>query len=375
MFFTRMHGCLARSVAVSGIVASSSAHAQLTVKDLYNGVSRPIQVRIDVSEEIASEGTDLSILLLNAGSPPEEGTSSPVEAGRADLSALFPVLWTTNEPSVKYAQLYADDAPIGPPLVLEPMLSPIQARNGFTDALLEAAEGRNDERLRALARLSVAQRSARKQTVEMEDPETRAFSGYRVYAKMDVVFETTLGEMRIATRPDAAPMASYTFADLAGGGFYDGVVFHRVVTDDGRGRPFVIQTGDPTGRGWGGAGFYNDFERSDLPHDFGVLSVARRPFDPNTNGSQFFICLSREACSPLDGLYTSFADVVSGVEVIGGIMTLDMVIEGEGEDAMPTNRPIEPPVINSSRLEPSPPVGMFAARVTRDALEATRDGR
>jgi cyclophilin family peptidyl-prolyl cis-trans isomerase len=342
---------------------------------VYNGVSRPIQVLIDVPEQFASKAPDLSILLLDAGASIEEGRRSPVEAGRADLSALFPVLWTTNEPSVRYAQLFADGEAIGPPLVLEPMLSPVRARNGYADALLEAAQERNDEQLRELARLSSAQRSAKKQTIELDASDTRAFSGYRVYRKMDIVLETTLGEMRIATRPDAAPKASYTFADLAGKGFYDGVVFHRVVTDDGRGRPFVIQAGDPTGRGWGGAGFYNDFEPSDLPHDFGVLSVARRPFDPNTNGSQFFVCLSREACAPLDGLYTSFAEVVDGAGVIDRITTLDMVVEGEGEDATPTNRPIEPPAITRARLEPSPPAGLFASRVTREDLDAAGEGR
>jgi len=364
----------ALSLYAAIIAVASCVHpsrAQLDAGDLYNGVSRPVHVSIRVPEGLSGEP---SIALLSPGEALDEARTAPVEPGQADLSALFPVLWTTNEPSVRYAQLVVGDDAVGSPLVIEPLLTPVRARDGFTDSLLEAAETREDGTLRELARLSSESRDARRQRVELEQG-SRVFSGYRIYPKRDVILDTSLGEVRISTRPDAAPKASYTFVHLAGGGFYDGVVFHRVVTDDGRGRPFVIQSGDPTGRGWGGAGFFNDFERSDLAHDFGVLSVARRPFDPNTNGSQFFICLSREACAPLDGLYTSFAEVVSGASVIDAMTTLDMVTKGEGDEAVPTDRPVEPPVIERAYLVPAPSADRSRARVTPDDAEHPSDRR
>lgn len=342
----------------------SPAFAQLNPESRYNGVSRPIRVQIDVPEEFNGEP---SVLIVRAGADPATGQRAPVEAGAVDLAGLFPVLWTTNAPAVMYAQLYLGEQSVGAPLVLEPMLTPVRSRNGFEDLLVKSAEGKDEQTLNQLARQPATSIAARKSTVERVEPGERVFSGYRIRVKRDVVFETDFGTVRIATRPDHAPRASATFVELAEGGFYDGVVFHRVMNDDGRGRPFVIQAGDPSGHGWGGSGEYIDFERSALPHDFGVLSAARHPYDPNTNGSQFFICLSREACAPLDGLYTSFAEVVEGAAVIDSIRLLDVIVEGEGENATPTQRPVEPAMIRDAYTEPSPPIDAFRTRATLDA--------
>jgi len=301
------------AVIFFGCSLVSMANAQLDAHKPFNGVSRPIRVSIQIPEQFSGEPT---ISLLRAGNSFADAQTKPVEAGNADLAGLFPILWTTEHPAVMYAQLSVDGQTVGPPLVLEPMLSPVRARNGFEDSLVTAAESRNDNVLLQLVRLPINSRDDRKQTVRLDEDTIRVFSGYRVYEKRDVIMVTPFGELRIATRPEHAPRIAHTFVTLAEGGFYDGVIFHRVIPDDGRGRPFVIQAGDPTGLGHGGAGFLLDYEPSRLAHDFGVLSAARHPHDPNSNGSQFFICLTRENCQHLDGQYTAFGKIIDGMDVV-----------------------------------------------------------
>ncbi len=103
--------------------------------------------------------------------------------------------------------------------------------------------------------------------------------------------ETNLGEIVIGLRPDEAPNTAWNFRELVDGGFYDGTIFHRVVPQSRDGDPFVIQGGDPSQSGEGGPGYWLPLEPSGLAHDFGVISMARAD-DPDSAGSQFFICLS-----------------------------------------------------------------------------------
>jgi len=121
-------------------------------------------------------------------------------------------------------------------------------------------------------------------------------------------FETTEGEFRIELFEDKAPITTKNFIDLAERGFYDGVIFHRVI--DG----FMIQGGDPTGTGRGGPGYtIPDEFHPELRHDGeGVLSMANA--GPNTGGSQFFITL---AATPwLDRRHSVFGRVVEGMDVV-----------------------------------------------------------
>jgi len=348
------------------LIAAGNAHAQLAADSRYNGLSRPIRVSVVLPEGFTGEP---SLMLLRAGNDPAAASTVPAEVGTVDLAGLFPTLWTTNEPAVMYAQLVLEGVSIGAPLVLEPMLTPVGAQSGFVRALVDAAEGRDEKTLNTLARLTSASRIGMKNKVELHDRAARVFSGYRIREKRDVILDTEFGTLRIATRPEHAPRASAHFVELADGGFYNGVVFHRIVNDNGRGEPFVIQSGDPTGLGRGGSGAHIDFEASALPHDFGTLSIARHPYDPNTNGSQFFICLSRAGCADLDGLYTSFAEVVEGAGVIEGIRLLDMVMREEEDGSLtPTDRPIEPPTIRRAYTVPSPPVDQFRPRVSQEDL-------
>ncbi|MFZ5748585.1 MAG: peptidylprolyl isomerase [Pseudomonadota bacterium] len=119
------------------------------------------------------------------------------------------------------------------------------------------------------------------------------------------------GDVRIRLRPDLAPQHVARIVELADEGFYDGVVFHRVI--DG----FMAQGGDPSGTGMGGSDKPNlpaEFSRE--PHVRGVCSMART-MDPNSANSQFFICL--DDATFLDGQYTVWGEVVEGMEHVDAI--------------------------------------------------------
>ena len=111
------------------------------------------------------------------------------------------------------------------------------------------------------------------------------------------VIDTSEGEITLDFLPDVAPEHVRNFLGLAKTGFYDNGVFHRVISG------FMIQGGCPEGTGFGGPGYQIGAEFNDTPHEPGVLSMARSS-DPNSAGSQFFICLARHP--HLDGQYTAF---------------------------------------------------------------------
>ena len=178
-------------------------------------------------------------------------------------------------------------------------------------------------------------------------PIERLFTGLRIYPERDVILHTTKGDIRLAMRPDEAPNTVWNFLELSRGGFYRDVMFHRVVKLDRLGRPFVIQAGDPTATGDGGPGYWLPIENSHLAHDFGVISMARSD-DPDSNGSQFFIGLSREGTSRLDGQYCAFGYAVDGAQTIIDIAEVEIADLAMG-------RPADPPVIKSAELVPAPP--------------------
>jgi len=124
------------------------------------------------------------------------------------------------------------------------------------------------------------------------------------YAKID----TDAGSMKALFYYDAAPHTVESFLTLSAEGFYDSLVFHRIVPD------FVIQGGDPTGTGTGGSGYHLDAEFNDKPHVEGVLSMARSD-DPNSGSTQFFICLNYANTQQLDHKYTGFGRVIDGADV------------------------------------------------------------
>lgn len=136
-----------------------------------------------------------------------------------------------------------------------------------------------------------------------------------------IQLNTSLGVITLDLRPDLAPGHCKNLIALADIGFYDGKLFHRVIND------YVIQAGSPASDRNGGPGYAIKSEFSQTPHDVGVLSMARLPNDPNSAGSQFFICLNRTAT--LDGQYTVFGKVadpksLAVVQAIGKVPTDSM---------------------------------------------------
>jgi peptidyl-prolyl cis-trans isomerase B (cyclophilin B) len=126
--------------------------------------------------------------------------------------------------------------------------------------------------------------------------------------------ETNHGTIRVELFDDDAPKTVANFLKLARDGFYDGVIFHRVIPD------FMIQGGDPTGTGSGGPGYQFDDEFNDHKVVRGALAMANA--GPNTNGSQFFIVTTQEA-SWLDGKHTVFGRVTDGMDVVDAISATD----------------------------------------------------
>jgi peptidylprolyl isomerase len=125
-----------------------------------------------------------------------------------------------------------------------------------------------------------------------------------------ILMDTTKGPVTIALRPDLAPGHVARIKELARKGFYDGIVFHRVI--DG----FMAQTGDPTGTGTGGSGKKLKAEFSREPHVRGTASMARAQ-NPDSADSQFFICFDNARF--LDGQYTVWGQVTSGMENVDKI--------------------------------------------------------
>ena len=135
-----------------------------------------------------------------------------------------------------------------------------------------------------------------------------------------VTFEMENGKtFKAELYPDKAPNTVNNFLSLVQKGYYDGLIFHRIIAG------FMIQGGDPTGTGTGGPGykikgefFGNGFRQNDLSHERGVLSMARSSH-PDSAGSQFFV-MHAEA-DYLDGQYAAFGKVVEGMEVVDEIAT------------------------------------------------------
>jgi peptidyl-prolyl cis-trans isomerase B (cyclophilin B) len=138
-------------------------------------------------------------------------------------------------------------------------------------------------------------------------------------AQLTVTIETTKGTIKAKLYAEQVPNTIANFANLVQRGFYDGIVFHRVIPD------FMIQTGDPQGTGYGGPGysFADEFVPSLKHTGAGVLSMANS--GPNSNGSQFFI--THVATTWLDGKHTVFGQVTSGQNVVDSIAQGDKMVK------------------------------------------------
>jgi cyclophilin family peptidyl-prolyl cis-trans isomerase len=143
---------------------------------------------------------------------------------------------------------------------------------------------------------------------------------------------TNAGPIELELFDEDAPKTVENFRKLAGDGFYDGLVFHRVIAD------FMIQGGCPEGTGTGGPGYTFEDEFNQHKVERGALAMANA--GPNTNGSQFFV-VTTGAAPWLDGKHTVFGKVTGGMETVDAI---------EGTETGPGERPVEPQVIERIEL-------------------------
>jgi cyclophilin family peptidyl-prolyl cis-trans isomerase len=148
----------------------------------------------------------------------------------------------------------------------------------------------------------------------------------------EAVLNTSEGAVELELLADDAPRTVENFTKLARDGFYDSLIFHRVIPD------FMIQGGCPRGDGTGGPGYEFEDEFNDHPVARGALAMANS--GPGTNGSQFFI-VTADACPWLDGKHTVFGQVSSGQDVVDRIS----LVERDGRD-----RPLAPVAIESVEL-------------------------
>lgn len=297
-------------------LAGSCASAQLVPDRLYFGVDRPVPMTVTVPADAKGD----AVVELYAPGAKEPSASAPVAAGSVNLAALFPTLWSDKTANIQYAQLKVGDTPVGSPVVIQPLLNAHPAQ----------VDSSGKPRI---------------------TPRSGPLSGIRAYTEKFVQFDTTYGTVTFKLRADQAPNTAWNFRTLVEGGFYTDIVFHRIMGPS-NGKPgFMAQVGDPTGTGGGGPGYNIDLEDSKLPHDFGVLSMARTP-DPNTNGSQVFVCFSREGTSFLDGNYCAFAQALDGADTIVQLGAHPVQAIGREKSS-----PVEPkPKLTSAKLIDAPPI-------------------
>ena len=177
----------------------------------------------------------------------------------------------------------------------------------------------------APARSEDKKKEEKKETATMSEPKEVA------------VIKTSEGEMVAEFWPDVAPKTVENFKKLAKSGFYDGTAFHRVI------KGFMIQGGDPLTKdeskqsrwGTGDPGYKIDAEFNKKSHERGVLSMAREP-DPDSAGSQFFICLG--SVTRLDHQYTTFGKLIKGDDVLGKVGDTPVTRNSTGENSKPTTR-------------------------------------
>lgn len=290
---------------------------------LYFQIDRPVPVTINSSAEkrelvlLEPSGVELARVDVPPTAPKDDGTRQPTQS--IDLASAFPDLWQRR--SLFYVQLLADGNAVGPALVCQPM-----KEQGRPVVRYETRGGQQVPMVESWPVLA---------------PEAQFMTGFRVYPERFVLLQTSLGSVTLGMRPDEAPNTAWNFLELVRGGFYTDIPIHRIVPRDRNGDPFVVQAGDPTGTGEGGPGYSIDLEPTRLPHDLGVISMARAA-ELDTAGSQFFICLSRRATARLDTQYAAFGQTVSGLDTVERLGNVPVDEQSQ--------RPIQMPYVTSAIL-------------------------
>ena len=168
-------------------------------------------------------------------------------------------------------------------------------------------------------------------TTKIETPEPQKITG----DELAVIKIKDGSEIVIKFYYKDAPKTVENFINLSRRGFYDGLIFHRIIPK------FMVQGGDPSGDGTGNAGVTIDAEFNQHQFNRGTLGMARGP-DPNSASCQFFICLTRKGCTHLDNQYTAFGEVIKGMDQVDKIAT----VKRDEND-----KPLEPIVMESVKIE------------------------
>lgn len=303
------------------LVASVLLLHPVTPLHTYNNVANGIMVDVSLGEDVDTARLVLLDYENNILAPP-----ATVQSGIHDIASRIPEIKELD--NAAWLQVFILNVAVGSPLIIQPLTSrevPIV-----------------EESLRLDGKTTYLKIIGWEDEAAEDDLPTPFVSGWRVYVDQEAVIKTSEGDIRVALRPDVAPNTVWNFRELAKGALYANTTFHRIVPMSSNGHPFVIQGGDPTGTGSGGPGYWLPIENSDLPHDFGVISMARAS-DPDSAGSQFFFCLSREGTARLDGQYCSFGETIEGGDVIKKIATAKLADPAVGAA-------VSPPVVHSVTL-------------------------
>jgi peptidyl-prolyl cis-trans isomerase B (cyclophilin B) len=170
------------------------------------------------------------------------------------------------------------------------------------------------------------------------DKQTNEVNVTNIQPLRYAIMKTPHGDMTMVFYYDVAPVTVDSFLRLSSEGYYDGLTFHRIIPG------FVIQGGDPKGTGTGGPGYSVEAEFNSRQHLPGVLSMARAQ-DPNSAGSQFFVCLDYNQTKHLDNQYTAFGKVVDGMNAVNQIAATKLSDPNAGT-------PEKPEVIDSVTVKP-----------------------
>jgi len=297
------------ALALSAVVSSTP----LAPQRLYYQVNRAMPIAV-------AAGESREIVLLKPDNTEIARAKVADGVSEIDVSILLPSLYSNTD--VCYLQMLQGGQPTGPALLFEPLV----------------------EHPKPVIRQT--ERGPMVENWVKPRPTELFMAGFRVSIERFVVLHTTLGDITLTMRPDAAPNTAWNFTSLVDGGFYTHIPFHRIIGNTPTGKGFVVQAGDPTGTGSGGPGYSIDLEPTTLAHDVGVISMAREPSNIDTGGSQFFLCLSREMTSRLDGQYTSFGQTIEGIDVIAKLGAVRTGLE---------DRPMNMPYIETAELVPAEP--------------------
>ncbi len=323
------------------LLAFALAHDPLIAPgQLFSPPAGPVYIGLSLPSETDAE---ISAALLEADGTliAETGRLAP---GTFNLLDEAPAIASLSHAA--YLQLMVNGEPVGSSLVVQPLINRPLVR---TTTAFRPDGVTKYTRIIGWGETLLEPDNAEYQKLQPTWPkgDPTPLSGFRIYTEQDAIVMTDRGEIRVAFRPDEAPNTVWNFMTLVENHFFDNTVFHRVVPVDRNGNPFVIQGGDPTATGDGGPGWDLPLEPSRLPHDFGVISMARAD-PPDSAGSQFFFALSREGTARLDGQYCAFGCAVVGTDAILAIAASPLADPATGA-------PKDPPRIIKASLTPAPP--------------------